>query len=62
MKESEVKAVEQRIAKLLENAFDDYNESISTDSQEKAEAYACRSMAASAIVIATIKALGREYL
>lgn len=62
MNKSEVEAIEDRISKLLENAANDYNESIRTDNTEAAEAYACRSIAASAIVIATIKALGGEYL
>lgn len=62
MDKSEVKVIEDRIAKILEKAADDYNESIKTDDQELATAYACRSMAASVFVIAAIKALGKEYL
>lgn len=62
MDKSEVEAVEHQILNLLENVVDDYKESIKTDNAEKATAYACRSMAASAIMVATIKALGREYL
>ena len=45
---------EDKIVELLKNAADDYSESISTNNQETATAYACRSMAASAIIIATI--------
>lgn len=62
MNDPEVEAVENQILNLLGNAIDDYKESLKSVSTEEVTAYACRSIAASAIIVATIKTLSREYL